>query len=261
MARSGIQANLNKMTRRIHKGMPILEALTAEWMQAVQELFWSLSEGENFKKGLNIRKRSGPGWCLLSGDPSSDDNSEDQRAPFEVFLSSTDGDSQDPTVNLKVAGDSWLMKSIASDDYQPITGLDSEFDINLGEKIWLSLAIDNTRKITKAKIAHGKAGGVEGGGTGWDNFPDPVQFDDKDDPNRIQTGYNQLLAYVDDMPQKGKQPIRQGTVLQLSGQPGILVQCVYDHLRTCEACDDRNGLTIVGVIPWYAPAVSNDDQQ
>lgn len=257
MPRAGLRSNLDKMTKRISKRMPLKAVVTAEWLQAIQELFWALAEGENVRSGINIQKRSGPGFLLLSGQQGGQDEILPVRTPFEVFVSGSDGDPTDPTIFLRVASDSWLSKSIAQDDYQPITGLDSDFDINLGEKIWLELAIDNTRKITSAKINHGKVGK---GSKTWENFPEGTQFDDKSNPNRIQTGCNQLLAYVDDLPTGTKDPIRNGVSVGLSGSPGILVQCVYDHLRACVSCDERNGLTVLGLVPWFAPYVANDDQ-
>ncbi len=63
-----IASNLAKLTA-VTSSMQLLDVVTSERINAIQEILKDLVTGENIRSGENIRRTSGPGWFMISANP------------------------------------------------------------------------------------------------------------------------------------------------------------------------------------------------
>ena len=90
----------------ISSGMPRKKALTAAWMQGMQDAIICLAQGRNLKSGANVRKKSGPTWVMLSADAGGDGVAA-AKCPLDILTL----DATAQTVKFRPAGVNQLIPS------------------------------------------------------------------------------------------------------------------------------------------------------
>lgn len=170
--------------------------------------------------------------------------------PWQVYVAGADKGADPRTyarIYVKVNPDSSLHNSMKPNGLIGVTGMDDLVEIKQGYSVWIEQHIDEDRDITSASIVCGKPST-----SGWDNFPDPVTFDDETSPDRVQTYWRQLLAYVGPIAQGQTRPY---TLLAFSTGALGLYQVTQCDLRACDQCHDLDGAIVKANVPWYGKYV------
>lgn len=169
--------------------------------------------------------------------------------PWQVYISGVDA-SANPSlftnVYVKVNPASYLLGSMSFGDAIGITGLNTAQSIKDGYSVWAEMTVNEDRDITGVSIVVGKPSD-----NGWDNFPDPVKFSDST-PDRYQTKWRQLLAYVAEYDPLDTRPL---THLPLLAGVKALIQVTETNMRACDQCHDFDGAIVKAMIPWFAAKV------
>lgn len=120
--------------------------------------------------------------------------------PFQVLVKTYDNDFQ----QIGITFNSHVFNSEDGDVYEEentdwgLLSADKSsgwFNVgNIGDKIWLQIAVNQDQSIESIDIKAGKVGA----GTDWPNYPDPISLNVLDPNNPFQTQYNQIIAEVTD---------------------------------------------------------------
>lgn len=172
-------------------------------------------------------------------------------APFRVSVAKVERvDGEISAVKLIVEKNSWLMATEKCDDKVTITGLGAEFEVEADDKVWLEVSFDASGDVTAATIEHG-----EGGVTGeWEPFPDVVEYDDPDQPDRKQTKAFHLLAYL--RPVTAEYDWERVTFPD--DEERQLVSTTATNLIICRKCYEPDGELIRTLAPWFTPYFNPD---
>jgi len=158
--------------------------------------------------------------------------------PFEVTYSGPTTGEQ-PSAKLRVAMDSWLMRSLKASDKLTITGLGSDFsDLRVDQLIWLQVNWD-ANEVPTATIDHGAR-------SKWPTYDEPMQWDNPTAENKRQIKAFKLLAYSQAVPSPNSFPDRLIVPNGVGGKMQI-VQVHTGHLRLCSMCHESD------TIQWFVP--------
>src|SRR6185369_7884543 len=123
--------------------------------------------------------------------------------------------------------DGKIFRSSRWSDADSPSGIGTEFTLGSADRVWLHLSVGPDLAYGTPSIQHGVPSAV-----GWTNFPNAVQYDDATDPDRIQTSFNLLLAYVKAYSATPSNPSFT-SVITIAGNPYLLVQACNMNVRAC----------------------------
>lgn len=157
-------------------------------------------------------------------------------APFQL-LDASDASGLKVSVN----ANSFLLKSLTTNDTFPISGLGSAIDVSVGTQVWLEIDFD-TYAPTAAEIQSGSGG--------WSGFPDPFVYTGTDPDQELTTVYL-LVGYLVEA-----NSTLDGTVITggSSDSPvsAKIIQCVSQNLLLQNVVFE--GLPAVYPFPHHAPS-------
>lgn len=125
------------------------------------------------------------------------------------------------------------------------------FDVgDIGDKIWLEIQLDRSQVIVQINLRYGT-----GGGSGWDEYPDPISINTDDPDHPYQEFYNQIIAEITD-PDEDPRP---GFIITKPGDIKVQVTQVLEsnlQLTTARTTADAEepDLPLLVAIPWMGPA-------
>ena len=158
--------------------------------------------------------------------------------PFEVVAPTTPSTGE---VRVKINKFSYLLQSLEVDDGITVDGLDTDFTIAVGNRIWLELDIDNYT-ITGASIS---ADGIAG--DSWDVFPEPGTWDGTGtyaDPYDLQKVYLAIACCV------APTAPRPGKIFSAGSTQVKVVQQLFTNLMATDA--RYQGKEFIALVPSIA---------
>lgn len=171
--------------------------------------------------------------------------------PFQIINTTTSVSGP----QVKVALDSWLMKSREVDDKATITGLDASFTVEPGDLIWIEIGVTSGAMTGAATIEHGAE---------WASYPKTY-----DVAGSGQASAYFLIGYVQAYPGTGSEvagdpadfPDRDMIQYLDASVPAVMqiVQSLTTNLIVTEECEiytpeegDPTSETTLGMAPWSA---------
>ena len=97
---ANLAENLRHLKSRVSKGEPVVSVARHERINAMMDCILALARGENISAGLNLRKKSGDGFVILSAEPKGKRGGASTPTPF--FASKTTDSSEPPYPVLKL---------------------------------------------------------------------------------------------------------------------------------------------------------------
>jgi hypothetical protein len=152
--------------------------------------------------------------------------------PFQVMSAGEDPDSHVPL--FKIYRDSSILKSFRVSEFLEITNIDETFEVAEGNLIYLDINFFGG-EVSNAQIVIGDP---------WDEYDNPLEFDDPEAENKQQTHAYALIAYVQAIPDPNDFPSRLE-----SGELQI-VQCIRTDIILCRTCHESD--TVILPFPYFA---------
>lgn len=257
----------------IKAGMRLDQVITVDLMSAIRDAIFALSRGENLQAVFNGRiRRYSEGYSLFCS-PGGTEAGAGSLHPFEVVLSSPpEGNTSTEPGWVKVALNSFLMKTALPTDRITITGLDYPFQLKVKtapqQYIWLEINLsgENTSPVTP--ITASIKSGADWNGSGGEFFPELAKWSTSDGTyegsgeeaeNRKQTHAYLPIAYT----------YHESKISEFFGSAeyapaGLpiadkvtLVQMVNSNLILGTTCGE-GGVQIRNAHPWFAPMVYSE---
>lgn len=184
-----IASLISKLTQ-VKKGDP----LTADRINAIQDLLIGITRGDNIMRGDNILKRSGGSWVSLSSIVPFVQNTGNQIAgPWEILkgVSSNQEEGQDVDT-VRVSTNSTLMSGLDLNSEITITGIDDDFTLARNQVLYLQLTYNDSGGVDSVSLV---------GDDQWDEYPNVTHIigsGSLDDPFRVSISYFPI-AYAYDI--------------------------------------------------------------